>query len=93
MSETRDFGATLVEAGYLFPTGIRGVLGRSSEYADIANGLNALVDAWGSDLGATGIQFPPVVNRATFEETELRPVFSRPDGWDPRVHGRQQGAR
>ena len=74
---TTDFGLALVEAGYLFPTGIQGVLGRSSNYAAIANGLNALVDAWGADLGATGIQFPPVVNRATFEETNY--VQSFPD--------------
>ena len=39
--------------------------------------MNALVDAWGSELGATGIQFPPVVNRATFEETNY--VQSFPD--------------
>jgi seryl-tRNA synthetase len=77
MSDSRDFGLALVEAGFLFPTGILGVLGRSQQYAAIANGLNALVDAWGSDVGATGIQFPPVVNKATFEETNY--VQSFPD--------------
>lgn len=77
MSDQRDFGAALVEAGYLYPTGVRGVVGRSSAYTAIANGLNALVDAWGAELGATGIEFPPIVNRATFEETNY--VQSFPD--------------
>jgi seryl-tRNA synthetase len=77
MSDTRDFGTALVEDGLLFPTGILGVLGRSQQYADIAAGLNAIVDAWGVELGATGIQFPPIVNKATFEETNY--VQSFPD--------------
>ncbi len=77
MSEPRDFGSALVEAGFLFPSGIQGVLGRSQQYSAIANGLNALVDGWGSDLGAVGIQFPPVVNRATFAETNY--IQSFPD--------------
>jgi seryl-tRNA synthetase len=77
MGDPTDFGSSLVKAGYLFPTGVRGVLGRSSTYADIANGLNALIDAWAAELGATGIQFPPIVTRATFEETNY--VQSFPD--------------
>lgn len=77
MSDQSDFGISLVDADYLYPTGVRGVVGRSSTYVDISNGLNALVDAWGSELAATGIQFPPVVNRATFEETNY--VQSFPD--------------
>src|SRR5579872_5833010 len=77
MGDQSDFGVSLVDAGYLYPTGVRGVVGRSSTYANIANGLNALVDDWAAELTATGIQFPPIVNRATFEETNY--VQSFPD--------------
>ncbi len=72
-----DFGTTLVESGLLYPTGILGVFGRSQRYADVAGGLHRLVDGWGGELGATEIQFPPIVNRSTFERTNY--VQSFPD--------------
>lgn len=77
MSDPSEFATALAEAGYHVPTGVRGLVGRSSKYTAIVNGLNSLIDSWGSDLGATGVEFPPIVNRATFEETNY--VQSFPD--------------
>ena len=77
MSEYSDFGASLVNAGLLHPTGVLGVFGRSQQYADVDKGLHRLVDRWGAELGATEIHFPPIVNRSTFEPTNY--IQSFPD--------------
>jgi seryl-tRNA synthetase len=74
---TSGFGTTLLEEGLLYPTGILGVFGRSQRYCAVVGGLNRLVDAWGSELDATEIQFPPVVNKTTFEQTNF--IESFPD--------------
>ncbi len=77
MSDFESFGEALVEEGLLVPTGILGLFGRSDRYSRVANGLHAMVDRWGTEVGATGIAFPPVVNRSTFEHTNY--VQSFPD--------------
>lgn len=77
MNDTAAFGSALVEAGLLYPTGVPGVSGRSQRYADVVEGLHAMVDRWGRGLQATKVQFPPIVNRTTFEETNY--VQSFPD--------------
>ncbi len=74
---TVSFGATLVESGLLYPTGVLGVFGRSQHFADVAMGLHDQVDCWGAELGATEIQFPPVISRSTFEHTNY--IQSFPD--------------
>jgi len=77
MTDSAGFGTALVEAGLLYPTGVPGVSGRSRLYADVVRGLHDLVDRWGAELGAIEIQFPPVVNRTTFEQTNY--IQSFPD--------------
>ncbi|HXZ61871.1 MAG TPA: amino acid--[acyl-carrier-protein] ligase [Acidimicrobiales bacterium] len=77
MNDSNDFGEALVAAGILYPTGVPGVSGRSQRYLDVVKGLHALVDGWGSELGATQVQFPPIVNRTTFEQTNY--IQSFPD--------------
>ncbi len=77
MTNSEDFGAALVDSGLLFPTGILGVFGRSAGYAGVAKALHRRVDAWGDDIGATHISFPPVVNKSTFENTNY--IQSFPD--------------
>jgi seryl-tRNA synthetase len=77
MSDFEKFGETLVEAELLVPTGILGIFGRSDAYCRVANGLHAMVDRWGGEVGAMGIAFPPVVNRSTFEHTNY--IQSFPD--------------
>ena len=59
----------------------------------IAAGLNALVDAWGSDVGADRHPVPARREQGDVRGDELRPVLPRPHGRDPRLHGGQQGAR
>lgn len=77
MNEILDFGNALVDAELLYPSGILGVFGRSGTYNRVADGLHRLVNAWGDEVGAAAIAFPPIVPRATFESTNY--VQSFPD--------------
>ncbi len=77
MPDFTEFGTALVEAGLLYPTGVAGVSGRSQRYSAVAKGLHELVDRWGAAVDATEVQFPPIVNRTTFEQTNY--VQSFPD--------------
>ena len=72
-----EFGDALVESGIIFPTGVLGVVGKSERYARVSNALHRLVDTWGAEVGATEINFPPIVNRDTFAHTNY--VQSFPD--------------
>jgi seryl-tRNA synthetase len=65
-SELRE---QLVDSGLLWATGVDGLFGRSSEYQGVINGIDALVDRWGHQLGATTIHLPPVLARSTFDAT------------------------
>lgn len=77
MNDVTSFAATLMESGLIFDTGIPGVYGKSHHYARVAAGIHDLVDRWGMTLAATKIDFPPVVNRSTFQHTNY--VQSFPD--------------
>ena len=89
MDAISDFGTALVDAGLIYPTGVTGVTGRSGPYGAVVRGLHDLVTTWGAQLEATEIQFPPIVNRTTFEQDKLHAVVSRPHGRGERLHGRQ----
>jgi seryl-tRNA synthetase len=75
MGKLTDFGTTLTESGLLYQTGELGVYGRSQRYARIVTALDELVNKWGTALGATEVQFPPVVSRGTFEQTNFIQSF------------------
>lgn len=80
MSRDDDFDAfhhRLIEAGLLVPTGVDGVYGRSRALERVASGVMGLVSQWGEEVGATGVNFPPVVPRETFERTNY--IESFPD--------------
>ncbi len=75
MDAISDFGTALVDAGLIYPTGVTGVTGRSGPYGAVVRGLHDLVTTWGAQLEATEIQFPPIVNRTTFEQTNYMQSF------------------
>ncbi len=59
----------LVRDGLLIPTGVAGVYGKSAEFEDTIDRLNAMVTALTRDDGATVLRFPPVLNRAHLEQS------------------------
>lgn len=65
----------MLEAGLLVPTGVLGLYGRSASYQDVADGLRAMVHRWGAEVGATRLQFPPLLPRATFAHTNYLESF------------------
>jgi seryl-tRNA synthetase len=72
-----SFRSSLFEAGLLLETGIDGLYGRSADYEAVVAALDAMIGRWASELGATGVHFPPVVARTTFDRTNY--VQSFPD--------------
>lgn len=70
-----SFRSSLFEAGLLLETGIDGLYGRSSDYQAVVAALDAMVGRWASELGATGVHFPPVVARTTFDRTNYLQSF------------------
>jgi len=59
----------LLDSGLLWATGVDGLYGRSAEYQWVVDRVDALVERWGRDLGATAIHLPPVLARRTFDAT------------------------
>jgi seryl-tRNA synthetase len=66
---TEDFREQLFAAGVLSATGVDGVYGKSAAYAAIKTGVSRIVHAWAEELGATLVEFPPVIPRPTFRKT------------------------
>ncbi len=69
------FRAGLVDAGVLLETGVEGLYGHSAAYQQIVEALDAMVGRWAAELGATAVHFPPVVSRATFDDTNYLQSF------------------
>ena len=65
----RDFFDCLVAAGHIVPTGVKGYYGRGEVFEDIATRFAALVGSYSSADGAERLSFPPMIPRATLEQT------------------------
>ena len=65
----REYRDALVREGLLIPTGVAGVYGRSAEFEDTVERLNAMVTDLCRDDGVTLMRFPPVLNRAHLEKS------------------------
>lgn len=59
----------LFQDGLLIPTGVPGVYGKSAEFEDTVDRLNAMVTALSREDGAIVLRFPPVLNRAHLEKS------------------------
>jgi seryl-tRNA synthetase len=62
-----DFRRLLLEHGLLVATGVDGIYGRSGAYESVAEAVDRLVLAVGSDEHATTLRFPPVMGWNTFQ--------------------------
>jgi len=70
-----EFQRRLLDAGILVGAGVDGLYGRSRDFEAVVTGVINLVDDWGHGLGATRLDFPPVVWRGTFERTNYLESF------------------
>lgn len=71
----RTYRQSLFDAGLLVASGMDGLYGRSGEFERIVAGLEGLVGAIGTELGARTVRFPPVLPRATFLKTDYLHSF------------------
>jgi seryl-tRNA synthetase len=60
----------LVEAGLLIPTGVRGVYGRGGVFENVIAKFDALVSRHGAQLQPEVMRFPPIFNRAHYEQID-----------------------
>jgi seryl-tRNA synthetase len=60
----------LVKAGLLIPTGVRGVYGRGGVFEDVITKFDALVSRHGAELKPEVMRFPPIFNRAHYEQID-----------------------
>jgi seryl-tRNA synthetase len=65
----QEYRDRLFQDGLLIPTGVPGVYGKSAEFEDTVDRLNAMVTALSREDGATVLRFPPVLNRAHLEKS------------------------
>jgi seryl-tRNA synthetase len=63
------FRDLLFQRGLLVGTGVPGVYGRSLEFEDTVDRIDAAVAALGAADGARVLRFPPILNRAHFERS------------------------
>jgi seryl-tRNA synthetase len=60
----------LVKAGLLIPTGVRGVYGRGGAFEHVITQFDALVSHAGRELKPEVMRFPPIFNRAHYEQID-----------------------
>jgi seryl-tRNA synthetase len=60
----------LVDAGLLIPTGVRGVYGRGGVFENVITKFDALVSRHGAQLQPEVMRFPPIFNRAHYEQID-----------------------
>ena len=63
------FREELIAAGYLIPTGVDGVYGRSEDFEDIAQRVSRRITAHPNCRESEFVHFPPVLSRAVLEKT------------------------
>ncbi len=69
LSAQREFRDALLRHGLLIATGVPGVYGRSGEFEDTVERVDAFVAASGANDAPEVMRFPPIVNRAHFERS------------------------
>lgn len=65
----REFRDDLLRHGLLISTGVPGLYGRSGEFEDTVERIDAFVAAHGADDRPEVMRFPPIVNRSLFERS------------------------
>jgi seryl-tRNA synthetase len=70
-----EFRAELLESGLLIDAGEPGLYGRSGQFDDLFEALDAAISATTPSLGAERMRFPPVFPRSEFERTDYIASF------------------
>jgi seryl-tRNA synthetase len=65
----------LVARGFLIPSGIMGLYGRSGAFESVIDGLEAAITRAGRGDGAEVMRFPPGLNRTQFERSDYMKTF------------------
>jgi seryl-tRNA synthetase len=65
----------LVDEGLLIRSGLDGLYGRSGAFEAVVGGLETVIQRVGRDQDAPVVRFPPVMPRATFEQTDYLRSF------------------
>jgi seryl-tRNA synthetase len=60
----------LIDAGLLIPSGVRGVYGRGGAFEHVITQFDALVTRAGKELAPEVMRFPPIFNRAHYEQID-----------------------
>jgi len=60
----------LVRAGHLIPSGVPGVYGRGGDFERVITAFDNLVTRSGASLNPTVMRFPPIFNRAHYEQID-----------------------
>ena len=60
----------LVEAGLLVPMGVPGLFGRGRDFERVIDGFDAVVTREGAKLQPEVMRFPPIFNRAAYEQID-----------------------
>lgn len=75
MTGHEEFRKLLFDNDLLFESGVDGIYGRSAAFQSIADGLNRRIARWAQPADATVIHLPPVVAKATFDQTNYLESF------------------
>lgn len=65
----------LIAHGLLIPSGVQGIYGKSGVMENVICRIDELLTDIGRDMGADIMRFPPVMNRATVEQTGYMKSF------------------
>ncbi|MEK7488346.1 MAG: hypothetical protein AABZ79_00580, partial [Pseudomonadota bacterium] len=87
------FLESLLAAGLLIQTGVRGLYGRSAVFEGIADGLNAAFTRIGADQNAEVLRFPPAIGKEDFETSEYLKSFPQLAGTIHSFCGDDRGHR
>jgi seryl-tRNA synthetase len=71
----KEYLDALIDARLLIPTGVPGVYGRGHVFEDVLESLDRLITKTGRDDRTEVVRFPPVINRADFENSEYLNSF------------------
>lgn len=81
------FRNQLIETGWLVPTAIDGLYGRSGQFESVVEGIDRIVNELGIDQQARVVRYPPVFPTEVFELTDYLASFPDLTGSIHSFHG------
>ncbi|MET0334244.1 MAG: amino acid--[acyl-carrier-protein] ligase [Rhizobacter sp.] len=93
MYDIENFYASLVQHGFILPTGVRGGYGRGAAFERILRGFDTLVTNTAAGDNAEELTFPPIVARALIEKVGYMGNFPQLAGSVHSFFGNETQAR